>query len=199
MTRKLNRLTQQFEHLKIPIEEIKLATDNFDETKVIGRGGFGKVYRGKHLKGRDMVAIKRLDRNRGQGDREFWNEITILNCHTHENLIALFGFCIEGKEMSLVYEYAANGSLDRHLSSISFTWTQRLKVCLGAARGLSFLHDAQVGTNERIIHRDIKSANILLDANWNAKISDMGLSKIAPINQQHTGLFTKCCWNPWVL
>ncbi|XP_076935891.1 receptor-like protein kinase ANXUR1 isoform X1 [Bidens hawaiensis] len=183
---------KEFEHLKIQLEDIKSATNNFDEAKVIGRGGFGKVYKGElsHFKGRTMVAIKCLDRKHGQGETEFWKEITMLSRHTHENLITLLGFCVEGGQMILVYEHASNGSLDNHLSSINFTWTQRLKTCLGAARGLSFLHDAK-GTTERIIHCDIKSANILLDENWNAKVSDMGLSKIAPANQNYTGIITQ--------
>ncbi|KAJ0954724.1 putative protein kinase RLK-Pelle-CrRLK1L-1 family [Helianthus annuus] len=182
---------KEFEHLKIQLEEIKSATNNFDKTKLIGSGGFGQVYVGElsHFKGRSMVAIKCLDRKYGQGDPEFWKEITILNCHTHEKLIALLGFCIEGGEMILVYEYASKGSLERYLNSTDFVWTQRLKVCLDAARGLAYIHDAN-GIKERIIHRDIKSSNILLDANWNTKVSDMGLSKIVPANQQHTGHFT---------
>ncbi|XP_076909278.1 receptor-like protein kinase ANXUR2 [Bidens hawaiensis] len=182
---------KEFEHLKIQLKDIKSATNNFDEAKVIGRGGFGKVYEGELscFKGHSMVAIKCLDRKLGQGKTEFWKEITMLNRHTHENLITLLGFCIEGGQMILAYELASNGSLDSHLSSTNFTWTQRLKTCIGAARGLSFLHDAN-GTKERIIHRDIKSANILIDANWNAKVSDMGLSRIAPANQPYTGLIT---------
>ncbi|KAF5815589.1 putative protein kinase RLK-Pelle-CrRLK1L-1 family [Helianthus annuus] len=188
----MESFVNEFKHLKIQFEDIIRATNTFDDLQIIGRGGFGKVYSGQlsHFKGRSMVAIKRLDRIYGQGDVEFWKEITILNRFKHENLITLLGFCNEGDQMILVYEHASKESLDRHLSSTNFTWRQRLKTCIGAARGLSFLHDAPAGTNERIIHRDIKSANILLDANWNAKVSDMGLSKIAPANQQRTGLVT---------
>ncbi|KAJ0802348.1 putative protein kinase RLK-Pelle-CrRLK1L-1 family [Helianthus annuus] len=188
----MESFVNEFKHLKIQFEDIIRATNTFDDLQIIGRGGFGKVYSGQlsHFKGRSMVAIKRLDRIYGQGDLEFWKEITILNRFKHENLITLLGFCTEGDQMILVYEHASKESLDRHLSSTNFTWRQRLKTCIGAARGLSFLHDAPAGTNERIIHRDIKSANILLDANWNAKVSDMGLSKIAPANQQRTGLVT---------
>ncbi|MFS7923083.1 putative protein kinase RLK-Pelle-CrRLK1L-1 family [Helianthus anomalus] len=184
----------EFQHLRIRFEDIKRATNTFDKTKIIGHGGFGNVYSGElsHFTGRSMVAIKCLDRKRGQGEVEFWKEITILNRFTHKNLVTLLGFCTEGDQMILVYEHASKKSLDLHLSSTDFSWRQRLKTCVGAARGLSFLHDAQAGTNERIIHRDIKSANILLDANWNAKVSDMGLSKIAPANQQRTGLVTDC-------
>lgn len=167
----MESFTKEFEHLVVKLEDVKSATNDFDENKVIGSGGFGKVYKGElsHFKGRSMVAFKRLDRKFGQGD--------------------LLGYCNEGGEMILVYEYASNGSLDRHLSSTTLTWTQRIKICLDAARGLSYLHDDK-GTQQRVIHRDIKSPNILLDENWNAKVSDMGLSKIGPANQMHTTVFT---------
>nr|XP_043608316.1 receptor-like protein kinase ANXUR1 [Erigeron canadensis] len=180
----------EFAHLKIQLKEIKNATSNFNNN-VIGIGGFGKVYKGivSHSNGRSMAAIKRLDRRFGQGDPEFWKELMMLSRYTHKNLIALLGFCDEDGEKIIVYEYASNGSLDRHLSSSSLTWTQRIKICLDAANALSYLHDPK-GTQQRVLHRDIKSSNILLDANWNAKVSDMGLSKFGPANQQHTVLFT---------
>ncbi|XP_076959247.1 uncharacterized protein LOC143635252 isoform X1 [Bidens hawaiensis] len=188
---------KEFEHLQIRLKEILLATNNFDEARVIGHGGFGQVYSGKlsHFKGRSMVAIKRLNRKFGQGDREFWLEITVLTRHKHEKLIALLGFCIEFDEMILVYEYASNGSLDRYLKSSVFTWTQRVKTCLDAAIGVSYLHDAK-GSKETIIHRDIKSSNILLDAYWNAKVSDLGLSKIVPANWQQIGLVSNPAGTP---
>ncbi|CAI9285011.1 unnamed protein product [Lactuca saligna] len=180
---------QDFQHLKIQLEEIKSATDTFDNNNFIGEGGFGKVYKGEisHSKGKSMVAFKRLDRSHGQGDPEFLKEILMLSGHTHENLISLLGFCDEDGEKIIIYEHAANGSLDRHLSSTTLTWRQRLKICLGAATGLCYLHHPKE-TQERVIHRDIKSSNILLDENWNAKVSDMGLSKVGPANQQRTFL-----------
>ncbi|XP_042758545.2 uncharacterized protein LOC111908106 [Lactuca sativa] len=136
-----------------------------------------------------MVAFKRLDSNCGQGNPEFFKEILMLSRYTHENLISLLGFCDGDGEKILAYEYASHGSLDRHLSSMTLTWTQRLKICLGAARGLCYLHDPKE-TRERVIHRDIKSSNILLDENWNVKVSDMGLSKIGPANQLQSFLAT---------
>ncbi|KVH91625.1 Protein kinase, ATP binding site-containing protein [Cynara cardunculus var. scolymus] len=177
----------EFKHLVIQLEEIKSATDNFGDNNLIGRGGFGKVYKGtiSHSKGTSMAAFKRLDSKYGQGNSEFWKEITMLSRYTHENLVSLLGYCDEGGEKILVYEYASRGSLDRHLSDTALTWMQRLRICLGAARGLSYLHDPK-GTQQRVLHRDIKSSNILLDENWNAKVSDVGLSRISPANQPHT-------------
>ncbi|CAI9290789.1 unnamed protein product [Lactuca saligna] len=182
---------EEFQHLKFHLDEIKLATNNFDNNNVIGKGGFGYVYKGvrSQCEGQDVVAFKRLDRRYGQGDPEFWKEILMLSHYKHENLISLLGFCDEDGEKILVYEHASHGSLDIHLNSTTLTWRQRLKICLGAAMGLCYLHDPK-GTQQRVIHRDVKSSNILLDENWNAKLSDMGLSKIGPANQRHTFLAT---------
>ncbi|KAJ0523015.1 putative protein kinase RLK-Pelle-CrRLK1L-1 family [Helianthus annuus] len=184
---------KEFEHLKIHLEDLKKATNSFG-SKVIG---VGKVYEGEisHSKGRSLVAIKRLSREFGQGDPEFLKEIMMLSRYSHENLITLLGYCDEDGEKILVYEHASNGSLDRHLSSNVLTWVQRLKICLHAAKGLKYLHD-HTGTQQRILHRDIKSANILLDDNWNAKLSDMGLSKVGPANQQHSVLVTNVVGTP---
>ncbi|KAK9067837.1 hypothetical protein SSX86_011948 [Deinandra increscens subsp. villosa] len=178
-----------YQHLKIQLEEITSATNNFDEQNCIGFGGFGKVYKGElsHSKGRSMVAIKR---KHGQGIPEFLKEIMMLSDYRHENLISLLGFCCEGSEMILVYELASRGSLNRHLNSPLLTWTQRLKICLDAAKGLSYLHDPRE-THQRLIHCDIKSANILLDDQWNAKVSDFGLSIMGPANEQHSIVVTR--------
>ncbi|GJT12097.1 kinase-like domain, phloem protein 2-like protein [Tanacetum coccineum] len=188
---------KELEHLKIKLEDIKSATNNFNENKVIGKGGFGKVYKGElsHYEGKSMVAIKRLDRKYGQGDPEFLKEIRMLSCYKHKNLISLLGFCKEEDETILIYEHASHGSLDRILHDVTLTWTQRLKICLDAAKGLSFLHDPN-GTQQRILHCDIKSANILLDESLNAKVADFGLSKISPANQKYTFLFTSPVGTP---
>ncbi|KAL4592756.1 hypothetical protein LXL04_005760 [Taraxacum kok-saghyz] len=173
-------------------EEIKLITGDFDKNNLIGEGGFGKVYRGvvdSDSKGQTMAAFKRLDRSCGQGNPEFMKEILMLSHYRHENLITLLGYCDKDPEKILVYEHAARGSLDVHLSSTTLTWTQRLKICLGAARGLCYLHDPNE-TKQRVIHRDLKSSNILLDENWNAKISDMGLSKTGSANSLQSFLAT---------
>ncbi|GJT14468.1 kinase-like domain, phloem protein 2-like protein [Tanacetum coccineum] len=186
-----------FQHLEIQIEEIVSATKNFDDSRVIGCGGFGKVYKGELTlpEGKSMVAFKRLDRKHGQGDPEFLKEIIMLSSYKHDNLISLLGFCKEGDEMILIYQYASQGSLDRILNDANLTWTQRLKICLGAAKGLGFLHDPN-GSQQRVIHRDIKSANILLDEILNAKVSDFGLSRISPANQKYTFLVTSPVGTP---
>ncbi|KAJ0609053.1 putative protein kinase RLK-Pelle-DLSV family [Helianthus annuus] len=180
---------KEFKHLRIELRAIKLATNNFDDKNYVGKGGFGKVYKGElvHSEVRTMVAIKRLDRAFGQGDTEFWKEIMMLSLYKHENIIPLVGFCDENDEKIIVYEYASNKSLDLYLSNTNLTWIQRLKICVGAARGLEYLHNLK-GTQHRILHRDIKSSNILLDENWKAKISDFGLSKLGPANQEYTFL-----------
>ena len=134
-----------------------------------------------------MVAFKRLDSKFGQGNTEFWKEIIMLSSYKHENLISLLHFCFEGDERILAYEYASRESLDRYLSDASLTLMQRLKICVGVARGLNYLHDP-METKQRVLHRDIKSSNILLDDNWNAKVSDFGLSKVGHANQPHTYL-----------
>ncbi|KAJ0691165.1 putative protein kinase RLK-Pelle-CrRLK1L-1 family [Helianthus annuus] len=192
MEARLQKFLHQFQHLKIQLEEITSATDNFnDEKNCIGVGGFGKVYKGEvsHSKGRNMAAIKRLNQKHGQGLPEFLKEITMLSRYRHENLVSLLGFCHEADEMILVYEYASRGSLDRHLNSRHLMWTQRLKICLDAAKGLSYLHDPRE-THQRLIHCDIKSANILLDDQWNAKVSDFGLSVMGPANEQQSVIIT---------
>ncbi|KAL8224635.1 hypothetical protein R6Q59_000271 [Mikania micrantha] len=175
---------KDFTHLEIQLEDVKAATNNFGD-KPIGNGGFGPVYKGELVlpKGRRTVAFKRLDRKFGQGDVEFWKEIMVLSKFSHENLASLLHFCKEGDERILVYEYASNLSLDRHLDKASLTWIQRLHICHGAAKGLAYLHDSR-NAQQRVFHRDVKSSNILLDHKWTAKISDFGLSKYGPAANQ---------------
>ncbi|KAJ0716720.1 putative protein kinase RLK-Pelle-CrRLK1L-1 family [Helianthus annuus] len=189
---------RDFDHLKIQMKDVVLATNNFDATRVIGSGGFGKVYKGElsSPEGQITYAFKRLNRRLGQGNVEFWKEIMMLSKYKHKNLISLVHFCIEGDEMILVYEYASRGSLDRYLPDAStLTWTKRLKISVGMARGLHYLHDPK-GSQQRVLHRDIKSANILLDENWMAKVSDFGLSKVGPANQAHSYLVSHAVGTP---
>ncbi|XP_024996706.1 dual specificity protein kinase zak2-like [Cynara cardunculus var. scolymus] len=185
-----------FKHLKIQLKDVRSATNNFGD-KPIGKGGFGKVYKGQLFlaQGPCTVAFKCLDRKFGQGDTEFWKEIMMLSKLRHQNLVSLLCFCNDDAERIIVYEYASRGSLDRYLGDASLTWTQRLQICHGAACGLNYLHDP-MKTQQRILHRDIKSSNILLDEKWNAKVSDFGLSKIGPANQPHTYLISNVIGTP---
>ncbi|PWA47093.1 serine-threonine/tyrosine-protein kinase catalytic domain-containing protein [Artemisia annua] len=175
---------KDWERLKIPFEKIDVATEKFKTC--IGIGGYGWVYKGiLSIDGKDTtVAVKRLNEQFGQGLKEFMTEIQLLSGQEHPNLISLVGYCDEGREKIIVYEYAVRGSLDRYIrrnrdeSSTTLTWLERLKICTDAARGLDHLHN-HIGGHRTIIHRDIKSSNILIDENWVAKISDLGLSKLS--------------------
>ncbi|XP_062165160.1 leucine-rich repeat receptor protein kinase HPCA1-like isoform X2 [Alnus glutinosa] len=157
-------------------DELKKYTNNFSEANGIGSGGYGKVYRGTLSTGQ-LIAIKRAQRDSMQGGHEFKTEIELLSRVHHKNLVTLVGFCFEQAEQMLVYEYIPNGTLMDSLSGksgIRLNWMSRLRVAVGAARGLVYLHEH---ANPPIIHRDIKSNNILLDESLNAKVADFGLSK----------------------
>ncbi|KAL8214785.1 hypothetical protein R6Q57_004234 [Mikania cordata] len=180
------------QHLKLELKDIQEATKNFE--MCIGSGGFGKVYRGE-ITVNDKptkVAVKRISREL-QGSKEFLNEIDLLTGQRHPNIIPLLGYCDEGQEKIIVYEYAKHGSLDRYIrcgddsTCNILSWVKRLKICVDAARGLDHLH-------RHIIHRDIKSSNILLDENWVAKISDFGLSKLIYVDR--SGVITNPCGTP---
>lgn len=174
------------------LNEIQSTTNNFNSDCLIGSGGYGRVYKGSIDGGAITVAIKRLKSESRQGENEFWTEIKMLSKVRHEHLVPLIGYCNEGKEMLLVYEYMPRGTLADHLYKIGrsgvynppLSWGQRLKISVGAARGLYFLH------KHRVIHRDVKSSNILVDENWEAKISDFGLSKMGPANDSFTHIST---------
>ncbi|KAL2453758.1 Leucine-rich repeat protein kinase family protein [Abeliophyllum distichum] len=158
-------------------EDLRKCTDNFSESKCIGSGGYGKVYKGAISSGQ-LVAIKRAQQGSMQGASEFKTEIELMSRIHHKNVVSLVGFCYDQGEQMLVYEYISNGTLRDSLSGkIGFRldWNRRLKIALDAARGLSYLHEL---ANPPIIHRDIKSNNILLDDHFNAKVADFGLSKL---------------------
>ncbi|XVF33271.1 hypothetical protein REPUB_Repub17cG0154600 [Reevesia pubescens] len=161
------------------LRELELATNGLCEENVIGEGGYGIVYCGVLTDG-TKVAVKNLLNNRGQAEKEFKVEVEAIGRVRHKNLVRLHGYCVEGAYRMLVYEYVDNGNLEQWLhgdvGDVSpLTWDIRMNIILGTAKGLAYLHE---GLEPKVVHRDVKSSNILLDRQWNSKVSDFGLAKL---------------------
>lgn len=155
-----------------------MATDGFSEANLLGQGGFGYVHKGVLPNGKE-VAVKQLKAGSGQGEREFQAEVEIISRVHHRHLVSLVGYCITGSKRLLVYEFVPNNTLEFHLHGKgrpTMDWPTRLKIALGSAKGLAYLHE---DCNPKIIHRDIKAANILLDLKFEAKVADFGLAKLS--------------------
>ncbi|KAL0743615.1 hypothetical protein Bca4012_085128 [Brassica carinata] len=168
------------------LRQIKVATNNFDPANKIGEGGFGPVHKGTLTDG-TVMAVKQLSAKSKQGNREFLNEIAMISALQHPHLVKLYGCCVEGDQLLLVYEYLENNSLARALfgpqeTQIRLDWPTRQKICVGIARGLAYLHEE---SRLKIVHRDIKATNVLLDKELNAKISDFGLAKLDEEENTH--------------
>ncbi|KAK2633360.1 hypothetical protein Ddye_015620 [Dipteronia dyeriana] len=169
------------------LRQIKDATKNFDAANKVGEGGFGSVYKGILSDG-TVIAVKQLSSKSRQGNREFVNEIGMISALQHPNLVQLYGCCVEGNQLLLIYEYMENNCVSRALfgkdaaSRLKLDWPTRRKICMGIARGLAYLHEESI---IKIVHRDIKTSNVLLDKDLNAKISDFGLAKLYEDDTSH--------------
>ncbi|XP_057499027.1 cysteine-rich receptor-like protein kinase 10 isoform X3 [Actinidia eriantha] len=169
--------------LQYDLATLQAATNNFSEENKIGEGGFGPVYKATISNG-EVVAVKRLSRSSGQGAEEFKNETVLVAKLQHRNLVRLLGFCLEGEENILIYEFVPNKSLEKFLFDPQergkLDWQRRYKIIEGVARGMLYLHE---DSRLRIVHRDLKASNILLDGDMNAKISDFGMARIFGVDQ----------------
>ncbi|KAL0719307.1 hypothetical protein Bca4012_068631 [Brassica carinata] len=161
------------------LRDLQLATNHFSKENIIGDGGYGVVYHGT-LANKTPVAVKKLLNNPGQADKDFRVEVEAIGHVRHKNLVRLLGYCVEGTHRMLVYEYVNNGNLEQWLHGDMnhqghLTWEARIKVLVGTAKALAYLHEA---IEPKVVHRDIKSGNILMNDNFDAKLSDFGLAKL---------------------
>ncbi|KAJ4797316.1 Protein kinase superfamily protein [Rhynchospora pubera] len=180
----------EFSHLGwghwFTLRDLEHATNRFCKEHVIGEGGYGVVYRGRLINGTE-VAIKKLLNNLGQAEKEFRVEVEAIGHVRHKNLVRLLGYCVEGIHRMLVYEYVNNGNLEQWLHGAMrqrgvLTWEARMKIILGIAKALAYLHEA---IEPKVVHRDIKSSNILIDEEFNGKLSDFGLAKLLGAGKSH--------------
>ncbi|XP_022970673.1 probable receptor-like protein kinase At2g42960 [Cucurbita maxima] len=168
------------------LRDLQLATNRFSSENILGEGGYGVVYKGRLIND-TVVAVKKLLNNLGQAEKEFRVEVEAIGHVRHKNLVRLLGYCIEGVHRMLVYEYVNNGNLEQWLHGAmsqhgTLTWEARMKVLLGTAKALAYLHEA---IEPKVVHRDIKSSNILIDDEFNAKVSDFGLAKLLDSRESH--------------
>ncbi|KAK4483989.1 hypothetical protein RD792_011202 [Penstemon davidsonii] len=166
-------------------KELAIVTQNFRESNLIGEGGFGSVYKGR-LESGLVVAVKQLNLDGFQGNQEFIVEVLMLSLLHHPNLVNLIGYCADGAQRLLVYEFMPMGSLENHLFDLEpgqkpLNWSTRLKIAAGAARGIEYLH---CKANPPVIYRDLKSSNLLLDSDFTVKLSDFGLAKLGPVGDK---------------
>ncbi|KAJ0735577.1 putative protein kinase RLK-Pelle-CrRLK1L-1 family [Helianthus annuus] len=185
INRKMTTTITKFAHLQIPLEDVVKATDNFHHDNIIGRGGLGHVYKGQLQRSGELIKISvlRLDSKHGGGIVEFWTEVSMLSDLKHPNIVSIVGFCDEKDEKIIVTMYEAkNGSLKEHLNNPNLTWMQRLKICVGVARALSYLHYDQ-SRGYGVIHLNINSSTILLNENWEPKLSGFKVSIKQSLNR----------------
>ncbi|RCV27698.1 hypothetical protein SETIT_5G345700v2 [Setaria italica] len=166
--------------------QLDAATSGFSEKNLLGEGGFGRVYKGRLEDTKEVIAVKQLDRDGFQGNREFLVEVLMLSLLHHPNLVKLLGYCTDSNQRILVYEYMPKGSLEDHLLDLPpnwkpLPWHTRMQIAVGAAKGIEYLHEV---ANPPVIYRDLKASNILLDRDFNAKLSDFGLAKLGPMGDQ---------------
>ncbi|KAM1890743.1 hypothetical protein ACFX14_034095 [Malus domestica] len=182
-----NDMKKTVESLQFRLETIETATNKFSDDNKLGEGGFGAVFKGTLGNGHE-IAVKRLSKSSTQGVQEFQNEVVLVAKLQHRNLVRLLGFCLEGEETLLVYEYVPNKSLDKFLfepkKREQLDWSRRCMIIGGIARGILYLHE---DSRLRVIHRDLKASNILLDGEMNPKISDFGMAKMFGVDGQTQG------------
>ncbi|CAO2171719.1 unnamed protein product [Urochloa humidicola] len=170
----------------LTFRQLDAATEGFSEKNLLGEGGFGRVYKGRLEDTKEVIAVKQLDRDGFQGNREFLVEVLMLSLLHHPNLVKLLGYCTDSDQRILVYEYMPKGSLEDHLLDLPpnwkpLPWHTRMQIAVGAAKGIEYLHEV---ANPPVIYRDLKASNILLDAGFHAKLSDFGLAKLGPMGDQ---------------
>ncbi|XP_066306737.1 probable receptor-like protein kinase At2g42960 [Miscanthus floridulus] len=167
------------------LRDLECATNRFAKSNVLGEGGYGVVYKGRLVNGTE-IAVKKILNNVGQAEKEFRVEVEAIGHVRHKNLVRLLGYCVEGIHRMLVYEYVNNGNLEQWLHGMNqhgvLSWENRMKILLGTAKALAYLHEA---IDPKVVHRDIKSSNILIDDEFNSKVSDFGLAKLLNSDKSH--------------